>query len=141
MRFYYFCTKTANYFSLEKIEGLFVFAAECLEQWLSIILTSWRTRYQLRNERRTLHGKSKQYAKLVTSLVSVFFFSLVTSLVYVFFFFFFFSFIKSSMPGKGFCAKNMAVIIAMSDILQFQDGHRIRFYKFPKIKNSAKNRS
>ena len=32
----------------------------------------------------------------------------------------------------------MAVIIAMSDILQLQDGHRIRFYKFPKIKNSAK---
>ena len=45
------------------------------------------------------------------------------------------------MPGKGFCAKNMAVIIAMSDILQLQDGHCIRFYKFPKIKNSAKNRS
>ena len=45
------------------------------------------------------------------------------------------------MPGKGFCAKNMAVIIAMSDILQLQDGHRIRFYKFSKIKNSAKNRS
>ena len=42
------------------------------------------------------------------------------------------------MPGKGFCAKNMAVIIAMSDILQLQDGHRIRFYKFLKIKNSAK---
>ena len=45
------------------------------------------------------------------------------------------------MPGKVFCAKNMAVIIAMSDILQLQDGHRIQFYKFPKIKNRAKNRS
>ena len=43
-----------------------------------------------------------------------------------------------SMPGKGFCAKNMAVIVTMSDILQLQDGHRIRFYKFPKIMNSAK---
>ena len=42
------------------------------------------------------------------------------------------------MPGKGFCAKNMAVIIAMSDVLQLQHGHRIRCYKFPKIKNSAK---
>ena len=42
------------------------------------------------------------------------------------------------MPGKGLCAKNMAVIIAMSDILQLQDDHRIRFYKFPKIKNCAK---
>ena len=42
------------------------------------------------------------------------------------------------MPGKGFCAKNMAVIIAMSVILQLQDGHPIRFYKFPQIKNSAK---
>ena len=39
------------------------------------------------------------------------------------------------MPRKGFCAKNMAVIIAMSDILQLQDGHRIRFYKFPKTEN------
>ena len=37
------------------------------------------------------------------------------------------------MPRKEFCAKNMAVIITMSDILQLQDGHRIRFYKFPKI--------
>ena len=42
------------------------------------------------------------------------------------------------MPGKGFCAKNMAVIIAMSDILQLQDGYRIQIYKFPKIKNRAK---
>ena len=42
------------------------------------------------------------------------------------------------MPGNGFCAKNMAVVIAMLDILQLQDGHRIRFYKFPKIKNCAK---
>ena len=34
----------------------------------------------------------------------------------------------------------MAVIIAMSNILQLQDGYRIRFYKFPKMKNSAKKR-
>ena len=29
---------------------------------------------------------------------------------------------------KGFCAKNMAVIVVKSDILQLQDGHRIRCY-------------
>ena len=42
------------------------------------------------------------------------------------------------MPGKEFCDKNMAVVIAMSDILQLQDDHRNRFYEFPKIKNYAK---
>ena len=42
------------------------------------------------------------------------------------------------MSRKGFCAKNVAVIIALSDILQLQDGHRIQIYKFPKIKNCGK---
>ena len=64
-------------------------------------------------------------------------------LIFVFFFFMFsfllvFDLFFEQHPGIGFCAKNTAVIITMSDILQLQDGHRIQFYKSPKVKICAK---